>query len=66
MAAPAPPGATIPFAANPRLGRYVSFICESVIYNAMLISGLVCALVTSAAWAASLGYEFFQIVKLAL
>ena len=38
----------------------------SVIYNAMLISGLVCGLVTTAAWAALLGYEFFQIVKLAL
>jgi hypothetical protein len=36
----------------------------SVIYNALLIGALVCGLVTSAAWSALLGYEFFQLVKL--
>jgi hypothetical protein len=34
------------------------------IYNALLIGGLVCGLVTRAAWSALLGYEFFQLMKL--
>ena len=38
----------------------------SVIYNALLIGGLVCGLVTSAAWSALIGYEFLHLLKLAL